>query len=618
MQRKPRGGFRKLVALGASLALVAGALGSSPAAAQTEGCPQVMPTDQLTKGMRGRGLTVRSGTRPEPFDVEILGVLEDGIGPGRDMIVIDTSGPAIEANGGIWYGMSGSPVYVDGKLVGAVAFGLSFGPSSIAGVTAAEDMLQILGYPAEAEEPQTADQGYARRAGLSAAMRRMIARHESVSEDDVGASMVRLKVPLNVSGAVSRAMTYVRKAVKREGLALIPYAGSSSAPGTQPAEAPPEPGGNFAAAISYGDVTLAGVGTTTVVCDGRALAFGHPFSFEGSTSLGANGADVITVVDDPVFGPFKLANIGGQYGIVDQDRLAGIRADLGEGPHLIPLLSTVSSPDTLRTRDGETDVVESEFVPFLTFIHLLTNIDTTFDQVGEGSSTLTWTIKGTTESGESWELNRSNLFASEFDIAVFSLFELEGQLFQLFHNEFEDIEFDSVDVDATVEDEVKQYTITDVLVAKNEGAYKDVRRVRVAPADVVRLRVLLEPHDESEEKSVDLSVTIPRRPRSDGTIQISGAQQDFFSFFCFFEGADCADETAKKIETFAELVEFLETRPKNNELFAKLRMGGRRVKSADMEVLDQVVQGRKTIRVLLGDGGGGSEPKSMPVCDGGC
>jgi hypothetical protein len=115
----------------------------SPAEAQVppEGpidCPDVMPVSEITDGMLGTGWTVSEGRDPEPFDAEVLGVLPDAIAPGRDMIVVDTSSPAITEAGGIWFGMSGSPVYHDGRLMGALAFGLSFGPSSIAGLTPAE------------------------------------------------------------------------------------------------------------------------------------------------------------------------------------------------------------------------------------------------------------------------------------------------------------------------------------------------------------------------------------------------------------------------------------------------------------------------------------------------
>ena len=90
------------------------------------------------------------GTTAESFDVEVLGVLENGIAPGRDMIIVDTSSPAIDAAGGIWAGISGSPVYIGGQFAGTVSYGLTFGPSSIAGLTPAEDVAALVDLPATA------------------------------------------------------------------------------------------------------------------------------------------------------------------------------------------------------------------------------------------------------------------------------------------------------------------------------------------------------------------------------------------------------------------------------------------------------------------------------------
>ena len=84
--------------------------------------------------------------------------------------------------------------------------------------------------------------------------------------------------------------------------------------------------------MSYGDITIGGIGTTSLVCDGQAIAFGHPFSWSGRTELGANQGDTLQIVRDPLFGSFKLANITEPVGTVDQDRLAGIRAILDTIP----------------------------------------------------------------------------------------------------------------------------------------------------------------------------------------------------------------------------------------------------------------------------------------------
>ena len=315
--------------------------------------------------MVGEGLTVVSGSTPVPFKVDVLGVLDDGVGVGRDMIMIKVSDYAgqhvIDQGDGIWAGMSGSPVYVDGKLLGAVAWGFTSSPSAIGGLTPAEDMLDVLGLtttPAKAKSPLRA----AGKVKLSAAAKRDLAAKAGVPTPQ--GSMQQLAIPLAVSGLAPKRINRLQKDADSAGLAVRAYAaGRHAAPeaGAVPA-ARPKPGGNFAAALSYGDVTLAGTGTTTAVCGDQALAFGHPFNISGPVSNGANDADVISVVIDKVFGSFKMSNIGADFGTMDQDRWAGVRADLTRTPKTTEVTTTIHNGDTHKERIGTTDVVDPSWL----------------------------------------------------------------------------------------------------------------------------------------------------------------------------------------------------------------------------------------------------------------
>lgn len=582
-----------LVVAGLSSVSSAAPNGAAPqSAAAPIDCPTVMPTSQLQPGMTATGYTVSSGTTPQSFNVEILGVLPDGIAVGRDMIIVETSSPAIDKAGGIWSGMSGSPVYINGKLVGAVAYGLSFGPSKIGGLTPASDMMDVLSYnsatpafqslavPETVELTQKQSARIAARAGVSAA---------KVSSFD------RLMVPFGVSGVSGPRLKALRETIEREGLPLIPFSGSSGSTGNIGAPGSTGAGDSFAAALSYGDVTAAGIGTTTAVCNGQALAFGHPFFFEGATRMGANQSSVIAVIDDPTFAPFKVGTVDGLIGVVDQDRLAAIRANLGELPELIDITSTVSVPDLNKTRAGLTQVVLSEWVPGLAFTHMFSNIDVVFDAIGEGSSSLSWTVTGTTKSGETWELNRSNKYVSPYDISFDSLWDLERHLFTLQQNNFEEIEFTGVDVTAEVDDDLRQYKIKTVKVARNGGKFRNTKFLDVRRGDRVRLRVTLESFDSSSNRVVDLSLRVPRSARGSEILQIRGG--DFGGgVWCFFSN-QCTDELGNKIDNFDELVAALENEARNDELRAMI--GGRRTKAQASKVLDQVVQGRKRIQLFV-------------------
>ena len=627
MTSSPLGGWARR-AVGASIVvLVLGSLlySASAVAVPVQGCPEqeIMPVADVRKGMMGQGLTVYEGKDPETFTAEILGVLEDGILPGRDMIIVEVSGPPIDRAGGSWFGMSGSPVYVDGKLVGAFAWGLTFGTTNLGGLTPAEDMVKILGYPEAGPEDDSEQEGtpptYGRRTvRVPRRMQTRLARQTAATERQVAGGFRQLPVPFSISGISDRRLDHLRALLEKEGMPLLPYRGSSAQGGSttqlDPNTEPLQPGDSFAAALSYGDITAAGIGTTTMVCNGRALAFGHPFSFEGKTFLGANHAEAITIVEDPVFGNYKLANVGPLVGVVDQDRLAAIRADLSEGPVLIPVTSSVIAHNTNLSRDGKTEVVETEVVPFLTFEHLVLNIDSVFDQFSGGSATLSWTIQGEGETTGPFTLSRGNLYADEFDISFGSSFELLGNLFALLGNEFEEVEFTSVDVDASVKEDVELYRIHDVLVSLNGGDYLERRRLRARPGDLIGMQVILTNFEETEERIVELAITLPEKTRGESTIEITGGSAGGAGEECFFFGENCASD--EEVDSLAALITSLENAPHNNELLARLR-GGRRgkVRAQDAEVLDQVVSGFKRVRIRTprrgGGGGGGeiSEPK---------
>jgi hypothetical protein len=336
-----------------------------------------------------------------------------------------------------------------------------------------------------------------------------------------------------------------------------------------------------------------------MACDGRALAWGHPFSFTGRASLGANAADALTIVNDPLFGAFKLATIEEGVGIVDQDRLAGLRGVFGVEPESIPLTAAVTALDTGRSRTGQTLALSQEVAPFLTFFHGFANIDSTFDQISGGSSDMSWIIRGTRESGGTWSLSRSNKFADDFDISFGSMFEVESQLNQLLNNEFESVGLTSVDLNVAVEETVRRYTVEDLLVSTNGRVYRNVNRVRVSPGATIFLRVVLQPAGRTADRLVDMSLRVPSRARRGGSIEVFGGsgEFDFGGCFFFFEGEDCGGPTSSSVDSFDELLSSLEQQPKNNRLTARLRMG--RLRSRDTKLLDQVVTGSQFLNVRI-------------------
>jgi hypothetical protein len=586
-----------LTALIAGTSLVGGTLAVPPAVGvEPPVCPEAMPLDDLEAGTMGTGYTVSKGTEPEPFDAEILGVYPDAILPGRDLVIAEVHSPAIDKVGGVWYGMSGSPVFVDDggvqKLVGAVAWSFSFGPSHIIGLTAGEDMVDLIDYPNAAPARESAGRAAPTKIRLSDAMRRDIARGTDTPMGEVEGSFTQLKMPASVSGLGAQSMKRLQRRLNRNGFKVRLYAGSSVARGETADPTTQKPGSNFAAAFTYGDLTYAGVGTTTFVCDGFAVAFGHPFSFAGATQIGANDASAITIWEDPVFAPFKLATIEGSLGTVDQDRFAGIRADFGEPINTIPITSNTFAENTSRTELGQTDAVNSEMVAYFAPYHAELNVISAMDQFGEGSAETTWTIRGTRADGTPWELTRSDMASDRYYIGFEAVHDIYHMIWDLYYQSDEEIEFTSVDFEQiTVRDEQRHYRVAKVLVSKDGQNYRRARRVTVDKGSDVHLRITLDPYQEDwAEKTVDMTVHVPRNARRRGEIEIFG-------------GPDRHIGLVGRAKSFDELLDKMREHPLRNSLNTQLRIG-RRVKDESSSLLDLVVRGQKSISVRIRGAGG--------------
>jgi hypothetical protein len=569
--------------------LTAGLVWTGVAVAAPLPCADILPLSSVSKGDIGVGWTVRQGTDPEPFDAEVLGVMPDLIAPGRDVIIVEISGPVVDTGGGVWAGMSGSPVYIDHgggpELAGALAYGFSFGATNIAGLTPAEDMIKLNGLAVAPKVPA--------RLKLSRSMVRKVAAKIGAALPTVGGSLVRLKVPVSVSGGLSNERFRQMKKLPffkkyKPTMRLTP--GASSSASLSGVVDDLVPGGNFSAALSYGALTVAGVGTTTFVCDGQALAFGHPMLFNGKTTLGAGSADAMAIVPDAL-GPYKLANVTNPVGTLDQDRLAGIRAVDG-APPFIPITTLLTSVDNENTDATETDVVFNEAFPDLAFSHIFSSIDSVFDKIGSGSASYNWTIEGKREDGTPWEFHKTNSYVSEFDLSFESAFEIYGELLAIANFPNEKIEFTSVDATINLEETVRKYDLEKLLWCHG-GSCEKVRRIRSHPGATLKFRAILNPSEEGlPNKKVNIRLTIPQSARGGAAVTVGGGSGcDPFALL-FGECGGGAD-------TFDDLLASFEGQP-NNVLVAQLLTGRRGKVSDEVDTLeDKVISGSAAISITF-------------------
>ncbi len=510
----------------------------------------------------------------------MLGIIPGGIAPGRDMIVVEVSdadgNDMLARAGGIWAGMSGSPVYIGNKLLGAIAYGLTAGPSMVGGVTPAADMADVLSYGAS-----TAALTGRARVAVPNSMQAALAARAGASAADAS-YLERLPIPFAVSGLDSRGRNELKTDLAKRGISaiVVPTATAPRSAGIA-ISSRPAPGGNFAGVVSYGDVTVGGLGTTTYVCGNKALAFGHPLSFGGAVAFGANNANAIAVVADSAGSPFKLGNITGLFGKLDQDRLTAIRAKLNSTPTLRPITSHITNADTGVSRNGRTDVTMSEWVPSVAPLHLLSNADVVFDQRGGGSSVVSWSITGKRANGNSFHLDYANRYASQSDLAFESSFQLADQLAILEGNPFEAIRFSSVDINATLDDTFTEYDIESVKISKNGGAFRDRSNISVSPGDNLRARVGLRKF-RGNLVTVELQVAVPNNaePGSFGSLLISG-------------GGDLFGEDPSA-NSFSQLLTALRNTPRNDDLIAEIVLGsfdGPSSSTSTAHGMDAVVHG---------------------------
>ncbi len=324
---------RFLCALLLSLAVAATASASSePPSAAPLNVP-LMTVDQVRPGMKGVAYTVFQGTQPEAMEVEILGVLKDVNGPKSDVILVRLRGEKPEYSG-VVAGMSGSPVYVDGKLLGALAFRIGqFSKEPIAGVTPIADMLEISeldhSRPGDAQPASTKARAEASRTATPG---------DSAGLDQYRDLLTPIDTPIVFSGFSEE--TLRRFAPQFAAAGVTPVSGIGSADPSAHDPAPLVPGSAVGAVLIQGDMNVAATCTVTYVDPERLLACGHPLLQFGMVDLPMTKAEVVATLASPL-NSFKIVNTTETVGSFVQDRHTGILGRLGKTPEMIPVTLTV-------------------------------------------------------------------------------------------------------------------------------------------------------------------------------------------------------------------------------------------------------------------------------------
>ncbi len=528
---------RALAAFGAAAGLLvagsAGAIATAPAgtaapAGAAAVCDTAYPVAELAPDQAVTGLTVSKGTDPDGFTGKVLGVLDDGIAPDVDMIMVRLTSSEIDRVGGIWQGMSGSPVYAtDGRLIGAVSYGLSYGPSPVAGVTPYASMDD---YVAAAAPGKVA---------VGAKVARAIAASSDVTAAEAKEGFSQLRMPIGVSGVSSRTLAHLKN---RPYLTKNTYRmGKAAAAGDGPGADTIVAGGNLAASLSYGDITMGGVGTATSVCNGRVVGFGHPLGFFGKTTLSLHPADAIYVQEDPAGAPYKLANLGAPAGTIDNDRLTGIAGVIGALPTYTDITSKVTYG--ARTRTGSSHVSLSDGNAEVAYYQQVANHERVLDGYAKGSEVNTWTITGTDEKGKAFSLKATDRFVSPYDVSDEPSYALADFLYGL--SSLPKVKVTSVSADAKVVDDFSTWTVS-AIEQRRGGTWVKVTRKAPATAKAggtLSVRAVMK--SAGATKYVPVSYKVPKKAvKTRAVVQFIGGNST--SRDSFFESVAGARSVLKK------------------------------------------------------------------------
>lgn len=484
--------------------------------------PAILPLAEVRAGMLGVGKTVFSGSQIEEFQVEVLGVIENAA-PGQSVILARIQGGPL-ANTGVIQGMSGSPVYVDGRLMGAIALGFPMAKEPVCGIRPIEEMLQL--------DPTVTQQ--ARATGLlspsPALTRRVLPGDASVDhvfpgppKIAAGGSVLEpIRTPLLLSGFSDGTLRHFAPVADRLGFSLSQgfsgagaLAGAQQAAGSRPlaaATAAVVPGSMISVQLMRGDMQVAADGTVTHVDGNRLYAFGHRFLAIGTAELPFAQSEVITVLPN-LNTSFKITRSGGHLGVIRQDRSVGIAGQLGATARMAPVRVRLNRSDRagnlLQQRDYRMEMVRDPFVaPLLLQMAVFSAVDSSERSVGAATLSVDATLRF--EDGVP-PLRIRNLHAGGALVGLLGALGVSIPAGYALQSGFQELALAEVDIELSLQEQRQELRLEQMWSSTNQAS----------PGQEVQIHaVLLDPGGAEERRS--FRYRIPRGAPS-GPLYLSAA-----------------------------------------------------------------------------------------------
>lgn len=573
--------LRFLLVLGLTLGVV---LPHSLVGSANEGLPPIMRLSEIKPGMRGIGRTTVKGQTIEEFQFEVIGLLQGGGGviAVKHLILFRVFGPLAERIGGTAAGMSGSPMFINGKLIGAHSASYRFQTRKDLGLaTPIEEMLPLLDQAAVPPWPTA----YRPTAPL-------LIDGQPVRQVVVAASTMN-----RVSGLSPRAFGILERVLGRvSSRPLVQYGGSQTAVATATIRG----GHPVGILLVRGDVEFGGICTVTLRVGNKLLICGHPWDNLGEVAYALTSAEILTVVQT-LSTPFLEGNLGGLVGQIDQDRGTGIRGVLGRMPRMFAVRVTVADADTGKRVTKAMQVVRrADLVGLFTPLFALTAVDRARDQVSGGG---TARVKITLRAGGLPEvIVRENIFYSSLDLTLASILDISTAMQFLFSNPIVELDPSDIAIEMTVSRKRETAAITNVVAETRE----------VNPGESIRVRITVRPFQEEAVLSRVIEIPVPRNfPRGpavlivgSGGIDTTGAQLDEL-----FLRNLLAEPPPFPGDTLEEAVEIFETLGRNDQVLLQLVPFGLPATGAEflkfdvfagtLIQTDWVIQGEYRIPILV-------------------
>jgi len=439
---------------------------------------RLFPLEDLRPGMKGISRTVFSGTEPQEFGVEILGVLPGFPGPRQSAIIARLTGANVEKTG-VFAGMSGSPVYIDNRLVGAIAFSFPFSKEPIAGITPIQQMIDLFEKGSATKTTTPSEPRAVSFAQLAATEWKATLPKPAVGSTSLiasvsqgsplmpllGQQMTPIATPVVFSGISQESLAMFAPQLMANGLLPVSGAGGSAAitPLAKANENTLAPGTSISVQLIRGDYSVAAAGTVTFRDGDRIYAFGHPFLSLGASDMPMSETAVVTVIPN-VNNSFKLSVPGAMMGSISQDRASGVFGHLGQAPKMIPVkINLHTSRD--RTETSNYEIANDSFLtPLLLNITIFNAITSSERALGESTITIKGAIN--VKGQEPIEVDRR---FSAGNSPILAAGSVAGPISSLLGSGFDDVQIEGVTLDISSTDTKYAGTLERIALSKTEA-----------------------------------------------------------------------------------------------------------------------------------------------------